>query len=72
VRRVLSLAIDQWHGAPALAKIADVKTVGGIIFPGSPLAATSSRRRSWYVQTALDSCLLKACIGWKPPERSVK
>ena len=29
-----------WHGAPALAKIANVHTVGGIVFPGSPLAAT--------------------------------
>ena len=36
----LALAIDQWHGAPALAKIANVRTVGGIVFPGSPLAAT--------------------------------
>lgn len=40
VRRALMLAIDQWHGAPALAKIANVRTVGGIVFPGSPLAAT--------------------------------
>ena len=40
VRRALTLAIDRWHGAPALAKIADVKTVGGIVFPASPLAAT--------------------------------
>jgi peptide/nickel transport system substrate-binding protein len=40
VRRALLLAIDQWHGAPALAKIANVHTVGGIVFPGSPLAAT--------------------------------
>ena len=40
VRRALTLAVDQWHGAPALAKVADVKTVGGIVFPGSPLAAT--------------------------------
>lgn len=40
VRRALALAIDQWHGAPALAKIANVRTVGGIVFPGSPLAAT--------------------------------
>jgi len=40
VRRALLLAIDQWRGAPALSKIADVKTVGGIVFPGSPLAAT--------------------------------
>jgi peptide/nickel transport system substrate-binding protein len=42
VRRALALAIDQWHGAPALSKIADVKTVGGIVFPGSPLAATKA------------------------------
>ena len=40
VRRALTLAIDQWHGAPALSKIANVRTVGGIVFPGSPLAAT--------------------------------
>ena len=41
VRRALLLAVDQWHGAPALAKIANVHTVGGIVFPGSPLAATN-------------------------------
>jgi peptide/nickel transport system substrate-binding protein len=40
VRRALALAIDQWHGAPAISKIANVHTVGGIVFPGSPLAAT--------------------------------
>jgi peptide/nickel transport system substrate-binding protein len=40
VRRALALAIDSWHGAPALAKIATVHTVAGIVFPGSPLAAT--------------------------------
>ena len=40
VRKALALAIDQWHGAPALSKIATVRTVGGIVFPGSPLAAT--------------------------------
>jgi peptide/nickel transport system substrate-binding protein len=40
VRRALALAVDQWAGAPALSKIANVKTVGGIVFPGSPLAAT--------------------------------
>ena len=39
VRRALSLGIDRWHGAPQLAKIANVHTVGGIVFPGSPLAA---------------------------------
>src|SRR6185312_9325965 len=40
VRRALSLAIDRWGGAPSLSKIAIVKTVGGIVYPGSPLAAT--------------------------------
>ena len=40
VRRALTLAIDRWHGAPAISKIAIVQTVGGIVFPGSPLAAT--------------------------------
>jgi peptide/nickel transport system substrate-binding protein len=40
VRRALSLAVDAWHGAPALGKIANVHTVGGIVFPGSPLAAS--------------------------------
>jgi peptide/nickel transport system substrate-binding protein len=39
VRRALTLAIDRWQGAPQLAKIANVHTVGGIVFPGSPLAA---------------------------------
>ena len=42
VRRALALAIDQWKGAPALAKIANVRTVGGVVFPGSPLAATKA------------------------------
>jgi peptide/nickel transport system substrate-binding protein len=40
VRRALTLALDRWHGAPALSKIAIVRTVGGIVFPGSPLAAS--------------------------------
>ncbi|HYM71889.1 MAG TPA: ABC transporter substrate-binding protein, partial [Stellaceae bacterium] len=39
VRRALTLAIDRWHGVPALSKIADVRTVGSIVFPGDPLAA---------------------------------
>jgi peptide/nickel transport system substrate-binding protein len=40
VRRALSLAIDRWGGVPPLSKVADVHTVGGIVFPASPLAAT--------------------------------
>src|SRR5262249_9042356 len=42
VRRALRLSVDQWHGAPALARIANVNTVGGIVYPGSPLAAIGS------------------------------
>ena len=42
VRKALLLAINQWGGAPALSKIANVRTVGGIVFPGSPLAATKA------------------------------
>jgi ABC-type transport system substrate-binding protein len=38
VRWALTLAIDRWGGAPELVKIANVRTVGGIVFPGSPLA----------------------------------
>src|SRR5579862_6707263 len=40
VRRALSLALDRWGSAAALSKIAIVQTVGGIVYPGSPLAAT--------------------------------
>ena len=40
VRRALTLAIDRWGTAPDLSKIAIVRTVGGVAFPGSPLAAT--------------------------------
>jgi len=42
VRRALTLAIDRWHGAPELSKIAVVHTVGGIAFPASPWAATKA------------------------------
>jgi peptide/nickel transport system substrate-binding protein len=46
VRKALLLGIDQWHGAPALSKIANVHTVGGMVFPGSPLAATKEELQS--------------------------
>jgi peptide/nickel transport system substrate-binding protein len=38
VRRALTLAIDRWHGAEALSKIAIVKTVGSFSFPGAPIS----------------------------------
>jgi peptide/nickel transport system substrate-binding protein len=45
VRRALTLAIDRWQGAPALSKITVMHTVGGIVFPGSPLAASQEELR---------------------------
>ena len=41
VRKVLSLAIDRWGGSEYLSKIAIVKTVGGVVFPNHPLAASA-------------------------------
>jgi peptide/nickel transport system substrate-binding protein len=40
VRRALTLAIDRWGAPGYLSRIAIVRTVGGIVFPGHPLAAT--------------------------------
>jgi peptide/nickel transport system substrate-binding protein len=40
VRRALTLAIDRWRGAEAMSKITLQRMVGGVAFPGSPLAAT--------------------------------
>jgi peptide/nickel transport system substrate-binding protein len=40
VRRALTLAIDRWPGAAPMSRITVSRTVGGIVFPGSPLAAT--------------------------------
>ena len=40
VRRALTLAVDRWGGSNDLSKIAIVKKVGGVVFPGHPLAAT--------------------------------
>ena len=42
VRRALSLAVDRWGGSKYLSQIAIVKTVGGIVFPNHPLAATEA------------------------------
>jgi peptide/nickel transport system substrate-binding protein len=38
VRRALTLALDRWQGSKDLSKIAILKAVGGIAFPGHPLA----------------------------------
>jgi peptide/nickel transport system substrate-binding protein len=42
VRKALTLAVDRWQGSKDLSKIAVVKAVGGIVFPGHPLAATKA------------------------------
>ncbi|MEM0989432.1 MAG: ABC transporter substrate-binding protein [Pseudomonadota bacterium] len=41
VRKALTLAIDRWGGSKYLSQIAIVKTVGGIVFPNHPLAASA-------------------------------
>jgi peptide/nickel transport system substrate-binding protein len=43
VRKALTLAIDRWTGSRDLSKIAVVRAVGGIVFPGHPLAATGEQ-----------------------------
>ncbi|GIX48322.1 MAG: peptide ABC transporter substrate-binding protein [Candidatus Tectimicrobiota bacterium] len=40
VRRALTLALDRWGAAETISKIAIVKTVGGLVFPHHPLAAS--------------------------------
>jgi len=42
VRQALTLAVDRWGGSQHLSRIAIVKTVGGIGFPGHPLSATKA------------------------------
>ena len=42
VRRALTLGVDRWGGSKYLSRIAIVKTVGGVVFPGHPLAATNA------------------------------
>ncbi|MGI9524684.1 MAG: ABC transporter substrate-binding protein [Hyphomicrobiaceae bacterium] len=42
VRRALNLALDRWGGSKYLSRIAIVKTVGGVAFPGHPLATSNA------------------------------
>ncbi len=42
VKKALSLGVDRWGGAKYLSRIAIVKTVGGVVFPKHPLAATKA------------------------------
>ena len=38
VRRALLLAIDRWGGSVGLSKISTLRSVGGVVRPGSPFA----------------------------------
>ena len=42
VRRALTLALDRWGSAEGLSKVSLMHTVGGLIFPGSPLAESKA------------------------------
>ncbi len=42
VRRALTLSVDRWAGSKYLSQIAIVKTVGGVVFPKHPLAASET------------------------------
>jgi len=42
VRRALTLGVDRWSGSKYLSRIAIVKTVGGIVYPKHPFAATEA------------------------------
>ncbi len=42
VRRALLLAMDQWNGGKAMAKVTGVHVVGGFVRPGSPFARTDA------------------------------
>ncbi len=43
VRRALVLALDHWGSQAGLSKVSLMGTVGGLIFPGSPLAETKEQ-----------------------------
>jgi len=40
VRQALTLGVDRWGGSKYLSRIAIVKTVGGVVYPKHPYAAT--------------------------------
>jgi peptide/nickel transport system substrate-binding protein len=46
VRRALSLALDRWGGSRYLSRIGIVKTVGGAVFPGHPLAPSTAQLKT--------------------------
>jgi len=45
VRRALTLSIDRWGGSSQLSRETSVQTVGGLVYPGHPLAASEAELR---------------------------
>jgi peptide/nickel transport system substrate-binding protein len=43
VRRALTLALDRWGSQAGLSKVSLMNTVGGLIFPGTPLAESKEQ-----------------------------
>jgi peptide/nickel transport system substrate-binding protein len=43
VRRALTLALDRWGSAEGLSRVSLMHTVGGLVFPGSPLAESKEQ-----------------------------
>jgi peptide/nickel transport system substrate-binding protein len=46
VRRALNLSLDRWGGSRYLSRIGIVKTVGGVVFPGHPLAPSQAQLKT--------------------------
>ena len=46
VRRALNLSLDRWGGSRYLSRIGIVKTVGGAVFPGHPLAPSRQQMQT--------------------------
>ena len=57
VRRALLMAIDRWGGSAGLSKISLLRSVGGVIRPGSP---RRRRPRNWPSSPATPRT-------WRPP-----
>ena len=45
-RRALNLSLDRWAGSHYLSRIGIVKTVGGAVFPGHPLAPSQDQLKT--------------------------
>ena len=63
VRQALTLSVDRWGGSKYLSKIAIVKTVGGVVFPNHPLAATEAELKKMAISgTRNESSSISTCV----------